>query len=90
MSSRAAYEIRISTSAEREMKHLPRSVHDRIVAAILALEADPRPRGCKRLRGSNAYRMRVGDYRVLYTVDDRARVVRLAAVGNRRDVYRNL
>jgi mRNA interferase RelE/StbE len=83
----AGYLVRIKRSAEREMDRLPRQVFDRVAAAILALENDPRPRGFKKLRGTDESRLRVGDYRILYTIDDAQRVV---AVGHRRDVYRGL
>lgn len=63
---------------------------ERIDSAILALESDPRPRSCKRLRATDVHRIRVGDYRVLYTIDDDVRVVEVMAIGHRRDVYRAL
>ena len=69
MSSGGKYEIRIKKSAEREMDSLPSNVFSRISREILRLESSPRPRGCKKLRGRHEYRIRVGDYRVLYIVD---------------------
>jgi mRNA interferase RelE/StbE len=85
-----AYTVLIKRSAEREMNRLPGDAFERVALAILALEKDPRPNGCKKLRGLDAYRLRSGDYRVLYTVDDRKRQVEITAVGHRRDVYRDL
>ncbi|MFO7900271.1 MAG: type II toxin-antitoxin system RelE/ParE family toxin [Planctomycetota bacterium] len=70
------------------MDKLPRSVFDRVSEAVLKLEKAPRRRGTKKLRGRDAYRLRVGDYRVIYTVDDDARRVTIVGVGHRRDVYR--
>jgi mRNA interferase RelE/StbE len=70
------------------MKSIPSGVFHRIGEAILALESTPRPRTCKRLRGREGYRMRVGDYRILYLVDDASRTVDVVAVGHRKDVYR--
>jgi mRNA interferase RelE/StbE len=84
----AKYEVRIKDSARREMDSLPSSTHRRISKALLSLESAPRPKNCIRLRGRPEYRIRVGDYRVLYVVDDRSRSVEVMAVGNRKDVYR--
>jgi len=62
----------------------------RMAEAIISLEKDPRPTGCKKLRNVEEYRIRVGAYRVLYTIDDSQRLVQIMAAGHRRDVYRNL
>jgi mRNA interferase RelE/StbE len=72
------------------MDGLPNSVFQRVARAILNLEREPRPPGCRKLRGVQDYRLRVGPYRILYSVDDRARMVVIWAVGHRRDVYRGL
>jgi len=88
--SRQGYVVRIKRSAEKEMDRLPERVFERLVEAILSLERDPRPRGVKKLRGVEDYRLRVGQYRILYSVDDRERVVVVFAVGHRRDVYRGI
>jgi len=82
------YEIRIARAAEKEMDKLPTAIHSRISRRILSLEDNCRPRGVKKLSGRNEYRLRVGDYRVLYTVDDKACVVTVFAVGHRGEVYR--
>jgi mRNA interferase RelE/StbE len=65
-------------------------VQVRISEAIDDLATYPRPPGAKRLVGQNGYRLRQGDYRVLYTVDDQARVIRVYRIGHRRDIYRHL
>jgi mRNA interferase RelE/StbE len=54
----------------------------------MALETDPRPPGCVKLAGREGWRVRVGDYRVLYSIDDNARVISVKQIGHRRDVYR--
>ena len=84
------YTVRIKRSAEKEMDRLPAKMFDRLAEVILGLSQDPRPRGCKKLRGVEEYRLQVGAYRVLYTVDDSQRSVEVVAVGHRRDVYRGL
>jgi len=64
---------------------------ERIRDALLLLRDDPRPRGCKKLRGgTDTYRIRIGDYRAVYDVDDEARTVLLLRVRHRREVYRGL
>lgn len=82
------YEVRILQAAEREMDKLPSIVHSRISRRILSLEDNPRPRGTKKLSGRGEYRLRIGDYRVLYTINDKNSVVTVFAVGHRREVYR--
>ena len=82
------YAIRVKRSAERDLESLPREVLRRVADAIRALKIDPRSAACKKLRGGKGYRVRVGDYRVLYSIDDSLRIVEVAAVGHRRDVYR--
>ncbi len=90
MSRPAAYTVRIKRSAEKEMDRLPARPFRRIMEAVLPLGADPRPPRCRKLRGVEEYRVRVGSYRILYTIDDDERVVEIVAVGHRRDVYRGL
>ena len=90
MSAAGNYIVRIKRSAEREMGRLPSKPHERVAQIILSLERDPRPRGCKKLAGVEQYRLRAGDYRILYTVEDRSREVEVVAVGHRRDVYHGL
>jgi len=82
------YKVQIVHAAEKEMDKLPAVIHTRISRRILSLEANPRPRGVKKLGGREEYRLRAGDYRVLYTVDDKDNMVTIFAVGHRREVYR--
>ncbi len=63
-------------------------LRDRIAAAIDGLAEDPRPRGSVELAGRNDYRVRVGDYRIVYAVDDDERLVLIARIAHRREVYR--
>ena len=82
------YEVLIKRSAEKELDSLPSSVSKRIAKRLFSLEGDPRPAGAKKLQGEEAYRLRVANYRVLYTVDDATRQVAIYAVGHRREIYR--
>ena len=83
-----AYKVTLKRSAEKELDSLSDVLRRRITDKLLSLEVDPHPRGSKKLLGQQAYRLRVGDYRVLYEVDDAAALVTVFAVGHRRDVYR--
>lgn len=76
MTNGHSYSVLIKRSAEKEMDSLPASVFDRVVESIRALEIDPRPHGSRKLRGMEQYRLRVGTYRILYTVDDDNRWLR--------------
>ncbi len=82
------YQVILQRPAEKELNALEVSVHKRIVMRLLALEENPRPSGVKKLQGQESYRLRVGDYRVLYTIDDKTKKVFAMAVGHRREVYR--
>ena len=90
MSAQGAYTVCIKRSAEKEMDRLPARTFERVVRVILHLEGNPRPNGSQKLRGVQEYRLRVGQYRILYVIDDRRRVVEVIAVGHRRDVYRGI
>ncbi len=84
-----SYEVRLKPSAERELRRLPREVAARIAEAVAALGVDPRPHGVKKLLGSaTAYRIRIGDYRVIYDVFDGVLVVVVVTIAHRREVYR--
>jgi len=83
------YEILLAKPAGRDLKHLPPDTFDRILEKIRALADEPRPSGCRKLSGTERdYRVRVGDYRILYEIIDEAREIRVYRVGHRRDVYR--
>jgi mRNA interferase RelE/StbE len=85
-----AYSLRIKTSAGRELERVAsKRDRGRIVSRIGALAGDPRPPGCEKLAGaSNAWRVRQGDYRILFTIDDEIRLVEVFKIGHRREVYR--
>ena len=85
---KGSYEILIRRSAEKEIRDLPIGARARVVARIRALAETPRPPGCEKLSGRDAYRIRVGEYRVIYTIADRILVVEVVRVAHRKDVYR--
>lgn len=82
------YRLLFQPRAERALLKAPRDMQDRLQGAILALADAPRPRGAKKLRGErDTWRIRVGDWRVVYVPDDRVRVVVVTVIGHRREVY---
>jgi len=84
----ASYSLLIKPSAVKELEALPTKDRRKIVTRIEGLASEPRPHGCEKLSGLEQYRVRQGDYRVVYGVDDDAGVVLVVKIGHRRDVYR--
>ena len=85
----ADYTITFASSARRELEKMERATAHRILNKIAELSNEPRPAGCRKLQGGGGlWRLRVGDYRVIYSVNDDQRVVDVAAVRHRREVYR--
>ena len=83
------YRIEVSATAERQLRRLQRADQIRIVRAIGALAREPRPRGCRRLRGyDDVYRIRLGAFRILYSVEDTRVLVMVLKIGHRKDIYR--
>ncbi len=82
------YKVELETRARREYHGLTIDAREQVADVIDDLQANPRPPGCKKLVGENGYRVRTGDYRILYAVDDRSRIVRVYRIGHRREVYR--
>ena len=84
----ASYRLLVKPSAVKEIEALPRQDRPRIVTKISSLARDPRPPGCEKLSGRDQYRLRHGDYRILYEIQDLDLVVVVVKVGHRREVYR--
>ena len=85
----ADYAVNFRRSAEKDLRRLDLTVRRRVMRAIDGLARDPRPAGCRKLVGSeNAFRIRIGDYRVIYTVDDAVFIVAIERIRHRRDAYR--
>jgi mRNA interferase RelE/StbE len=83
------YSILFSSRAKKELLALPGKVILAIEAKIDGLAKEPRPSGCKKLQGSeNEYRIRIGNYRVIYTVADVVRIVTIIKIAHRKDAYR--
>ncbi len=87
---RASYSVSLARSARKEIERLPDDLVRRIFPKLESLEVDPRPTGVKKLAGeANIWRLRVGDYRILYTIDEARHEVLVAAVLHRSQVYRS-
>ncbi len=84
------YRVEVQRSAEGDLARLADSVFERITAAIALLADHPRPSGSQKLTGLPAYRVGVGDYRIIYEVSDASRTVTVTRVRRRREVYRRL
>jgi mRNA interferase RelE/StbE len=84
-----AYEVEFEAQVAKQLRDMQRADLQRVMDRVKALADDPRPQGSEKLAGmANAWRIRSGNYRVVYTVDDRAQVVTVTRVGHRREVYR--
>lgn len=82
------YRVALKSSAEKEFFRLPDQIAVRILPRIMGLALDPRPHGCVKLSaGRDEWRIRVGDYRLIYTIDDEVKKVEVTRIAHRRDVY---
>jgi mRNA interferase RelE/StbE len=82
------YAVKILRTAQRQLAKIDRQAQGPIIDVIRALAMDPRPSGCKKLSGRPAWRIRIGDYRVIYEIHDQELVIVVVTLGNRKDVYR--
>ena len=84
----AEYQLTIARSASKELENLPGSAIERVRTKIRGLATEPRPHGSKKLKGSrNSWRIRIGDWRVLYQIDDEKKIVDISAIRHRSDAY---
>jgi mRNA interferase RelE/StbE len=84
----ASYRIFIKPSAAKELESVPTKDRRRLATKIKSLGSNPRPPGCEKLSGLERYRIRQGNYRVLYEIQDDVLIVLVVKVGHRKDVYR--
>lgn len=82
------YSVSILRRAQKELSALAGDTYPRVCEGIRALAQEPRPTGCLKLSGRNGWRIRIGDHRVIYEINDAARTISVLHVGHRRDVYR--
>ena len=87
----ATYTVLFKRSADKALQKLPEKVQRRIVLAASELAVEPRPVGCVNLEGEdNLWRIRVGDYRIVYTIEDQKLMVLVVRIAHRKDVYRDM
>jgi len=83
-----SYSLQISRRAQRELAQLSDECYSQAKGSIWSLADNPRPHGCAKLKARDGWRIRVGDYRVIYDIDDEQKIVTIVHIGHRRDVYR--
>jgi mRNA interferase RelE/StbE len=81
------YSVTFTSKAARDFRKLPKDIRDRIAPTIERLKDNPRPIGCEKVKGTDEWRVRVGDYRIRYRIDDAAKTITITRIGHRRDVY---
>ena len=85
------YSVVLTRSAEKSLSKLPNSVTKSIVSILVSLETNPRPAGCKKLKGyKNYWRVRYGDYRIIYSIEEVILLVDVYEIGHRKDIYDQL
>jgi len=82
------YTIEIKASATKQIRKLPQDLQEQIASTINDLATDPRPNGVKKLKNFDSYRVRVGDYRIIYQIQDNVLLIIVVRVGHRKDVYK--
>ena len=83
------YTVELTPAAKRQLRKLDRSIQERVVRRLDKLEKDPRPPGVEKMEGDESiYRIRMGEYRIVYEIQDKVLVVLVLKVGHRREVYR--
>lgn len=83
-----AYRVLIRRKAQKRLDAIREEDRERIIGAIFALSEEPRPPGCRKLRGREEWRIRMGNYRAIYTIDDDGHVIEILKVAHRREAYR--
>lgn len=81
------YKVQIERKAQKKLRKIPSPYYESIKTAILNLAREPRPDGCKKLKGRDAFRIRIADYRVIYEIHDAILLVQVIDLGHRKDIY---
>jgi mRNA interferase RelE/StbE len=82
------YEIKMLRGAQKQLEELPKADYKSVKAKIDALASNPRPFGCEKLKDRTGYRVRQGNFRIIYEIYDKTLIVEVLRIGNRKDVYR--
>ena len=84
----AKYRVYFKPSAEKELRSLPKNIAESAILKIDTLTENPRPRISKKLKGEDSYRLRIGNYRMVYNIDDKNKTITVFRIRHRKDVYR--
>jgi len=82
------YKVELRHNAQKALDKLKE--RPKLISALMELEQDPRPRGVEKVRGTELWRIREGDYRLVYHIDDERKIVTVVRIGHRRDIYRGI
>lgn len=82
------YQVFVQPSAQKEIEKLPKSAQAKVLKALVALGENPRPANCKKLVGTDSWRVRLGEYRIVYWIEDNILSVEVVRVAHRKDVYK--
>jgi mRNA interferase RelE/StbE len=85
-----SYQVNLPKTVQKQLNVLPQELKQRILTVLIRLQEEPRPANSLQMKGGQGFRLRIGDYRVLYDIDDLALVVNLRRIGHRREIYRDL
>ena len=83
----AVYKLFIDKAVYKQLKNIPERDYQKVMASIAALANNPRPAGCKKLKGRQGYRIREGNYRVIYEINDKMLSVKVIEAGDRKEIY---
>ena len=84
------YQVELRRRVRQSLDKLPEKDHRVVITALESLEQEPRPRGVEKIRGTELWRIRKGDYRVIYYINDQEQTIAVVRIGHRRDVYRGI
>ena len=85
-----SYQVNLPKSVQKQLNTLPKELKQRILNALVQLQEEPRPANSLQMKGGQGFRLRIGDYRVLYDIDDISHIINLRRIGHRREIYRDL
>jgi len=84
------YQVELRRSVQKSLEKIQTQERLKIISALLELEQNPRPRGIEKIRGVELWRIREGDYRIVFSIDDNEKMITIVRIGHRRDIYRGL
>ncbi len=84
------YKVELRRSVQKSLEKIQTQERLKIISALLETEQNPRPRGIEKIRGVELWRIREGDYRIVFSIDDNEKMITIVRIGNRRDIYRGL